>query len=642
VSGGTPPKSMSAPAKLKWLLGRGIPRRLRSSVTRIVNPSRRKHLRGKMDFAAFLAALDRRGAEYVVLREPNGPEHPGEVLLKDEHLPLSDDLVTEWPGGMPIRLFTPSARPGTGYEPPQVNGQRLSPMPLFPVHRAEALIQSGMDAPGNTRLLNPTDAFLARAYRATYLQVEDWAQRSSTDDWVATPSLQRDLERLSNAAAIPLAAKPRPQDLDALLAEHGWRPPVDLLEKVSSWMLWLKDMLPTSGEDLPGVVAVFIRERAVKAGFKDRIINYLTDGGFDPLVCFDLSPEQRRLVETSLRGGNWRIGGFPVDAGPPTTLIIALDLLPIPVPPEVQAEQPLCDNVKIVWAKQAIRDEVNGGKPRKQHYNPVHSTDNSKQAWHVIELLMPDRQQELRDVVERHRRAFESTQAGVDLTRGRRARVELVEHQGTRAIRKTFRPGKERFMAREIAAMSKLSDHCAAVPKLLDFGDDYLVREYVEGAPVEHAWPRPLPLATVRQLADIIRTCVEHGFDPIGLAPTNILVTPSGVRVIDFEFWRECDPKLPPDRSYCLAGLPKNYEGDRPPGDRSLFHPYAKRWVQHTALGVQSFLHDPAWLQRLKRSVHLSRRYAKWAVSSLLRNLRTTVARTARRRMSRRRASSQG
>ena len=588
-----------------------------------------------MDVPAFLAALDRRGAEYALLRAPDETALPAEVLIKDEHLPLSDDLVTEWPTGMAIRLFTPSARPGTGYEPPQVNGQRLSPMPLFPVHRAEALIRAGMDAPAGTHLLNPLDAFLARAYRATYLQVEDWEPGLGSEDWVPTPALANHLQRLASAAGVSLAARPKPQDLDRILSEHGWRPPIDLLEKVSSWMVWLKDTLHSSTVEAPGVLAVFIRERAVKAGLKDRIIGHVAAEGFDPIVSFDLSPEQRRLAESSLRGGNWRIGGFPTDAGPPTTLIIALDLLPVAVPAEVQAEQPLCDNVKIVWAKQAIRNEINGGVPRKRHYNPVHSTDNSNQAWHVVQLLMPEREQELRDSVEQRRRAFQTGNSGIDLTKGRRARVELVDHAGVPAIRKTFRPGKERFLAREVAAMSKLEVRSAAVPRLLEAGADYLVRGYVEGRRVECGGPRPLPLATVRELADLIRTCVANGFDPIGLAPDTVLFTPSGIRVIDFEFWRQSDPALAPQDSYCLAGLPSDYDGDRPRGERWLFDPYRKRWQQHTALDLHSFLYDPAWLQRLKRSAHLTARYASWSAVSAVRSLRSTLARQTRRRLGR-------
>lgn len=611
-----------------------LPRGLRGSVTRMVNPGRHKHLRKGLDFGGFLAALDTRGAEYVILREPTGTAPPPELLIKDEHLPLAEDLVTDWPGGVPIKLFTPSARPGTGYQPPKANGHRLSPMPLFPVHRAERLIETGMA--NGKRVLDATDAFLARAYRAAYLQVEDWRHDAPDGRWAPKPELLRDLRALAGAAGIVLPETIAPCDLDAVLVEHGWRPPVDLLEKVSSWMPWLKAVLGSTAPEPPGLLAAFIRQRAVDAGLKEQIIRHFTDRGFDPLVTFDLSPEQRRLVETSLRGGNWRIGGFPTDAGPPTTLIIAHDLLPVPVSPEVRAEQPLCDDTRIIWAKGAIRKEVNHGKPRRQHYNPVHSSDNSKQAWHVVQLLMPEREQELRDLVEQRRSAFGEAAAGRDLTRGARARVELVEHGGSPAIRKTFRPGAERFMAREVAVMTRLAGVCPAIPKLLETGPGYLVREYVEGSPATHPWPQALPLARVREIAGAVRCCVAHGFDPIGLAPgSNMIFSALGVRFIDFEYWAECDPGTPPERAHCFAGLPQAYEGDRPPGWRWLFKPYPSRWLQHTALDLNSFLYDSAFRQRLKRSSHLAARHLKWGASSCVRQLRSSVARQTRRRLAR-------
>jgi hypothetical protein len=92
-----------------------------------------------------------------------------------------------------------------------------------------------------------------------------------------------------------------------------------------------------------------------------------------------------------------------------------------------------------------------------------------------------------------------------------------------------------------------------------------------------------------------------------------VLLTNSGLKIIDYEFWRRCDPATPPEKSYCLAGLPRDYRGDRPRGVTFLFHPYPTQWFRHTALTLESFLYDSARVQRLKRSVHLAARYARWA-----------------------------
>jgi hypothetical protein len=112
-----------------------------------------------------------------------------------------------------------------------------------------------------------------------------------------------------------------------------------------------------------------------------------------------------------------------------------------------------------------------------------------------------------------------------------------------------------------------------------------------------------------------------HGFDPIGTSPnSNVIFTPFGVRLTNVEFWRECDPGTRLDQCYCLAGLPKAYAGDRPPGQLWLFDPYDSQWFQHTALDLRSFLDDSRLMQRLKRARNLTTRYIKWRARSALRS----------------------
>jgi hypothetical protein len=111
-----------------------------------------------------------------------------------------------------------------------------------------------------------------------------------------------------------------------------------------------------------------------------------------------------------------------------------------------------------------------------------------------------------------------------------------------------------------------------------------------------------LPLPQVRQLAAFVRKAVANGWDPVDLKPrANALYTPGGVRIIDYEFWRRCDPGTRPEDSYCLAGVPVEYEGDRPWGRLFGANPYPEKWKRIIGLDVKSFLYDPAWLQAIKR-----------------------------------------
>jgi Tol biopolymer transport system component len=69
---------------------------------------------------------------------------------------------------------------------------------------------------------------------------------------------------------------------------------------------------------------------------------------------------------------------------------------------------------------------------------------------------------------------------------------------------------------------------------LFDVGPDYLVMEYVEGA----ALRGPLPVADVvrlaGQIADALEHAHSHGIIHRDLKPSNILLTKSGVKVLDF------------------------------------------------------------------------------------------------------------
>jgi len=99
------------------------------------------------------------------------------------------------------------------------------------------------------------------------------------------------------------------------------------------------------------------------------------------------------------------------------------------------------------------------------------------------------------------------------------------------AIKANLRPFSERFEreARAIAAVNH-----PHVCSLFDVGPDYLVMEYVEGE-----WLRgPVPLARALELAEQILDALDaaHGKGIVhrDLKPGNILLTKSGVKVLDF------------------------------------------------------------------------------------------------------------
>jgi serine/threonine protein kinase len=89
----------------------------------------------------------------------------------------------------------------------------------------------------------------------------------------------------------------------------------------------------------------------------------------------------------------------------------------------------------------------------------------------------------------------------------------------------------ERFRNEALAVAALNHPH---VCTLYDVGPDYLVMEYVEGEPVHG----PLPAAEAMRLAGEIADALEHahkqGIVHRDLKPSNILLTKSGVKVLDF------------------------------------------------------------------------------------------------------------
>ena len=89
----------------------------------------------------------------------------------------------------------------------------------------------------------------------------------------------------------------------------------------------------------------------------------------------------------------------------------------------------------------------------------------------------------------------------------------------------------DRFM-REAKTIGSLNH--THICTLHDVGPDYLVLEYVEGAPVKG----PLPLQEVvrlgQQICEALEAAHRKGIVHRDLKPANILVTRSGVKLLDF------------------------------------------------------------------------------------------------------------
>jgi len=99
------------------------------------------------------------------------------------------------------------------------------------------------------------------------------------------------------------------------------------------------------------------------------------------------------------------------------------------------------------------------------------------------------------------------------------------------AIKTSLSPFSERFgrEARAIAAVNH-----PHVCSLYDVGPDYLVMEYVEGEWLHGPVPPAQAIASAEQILDALDAAHQKGIVHRDLKPGNILLTKSGVKVLDF------------------------------------------------------------------------------------------------------------
>jgi Tol biopolymer transport system component/predicted Ser/Thr protein kinase len=97
---------------------------------------------------------------------------------------------------------------------------------------------------------------------------------------------------------------------------------------------------------------------------------------------------------------------------------------------------------------------------------------------------------------------------------------------------KTSEQGFSDRFEREAQAVAALNH--PHICTLYDVGPNYLVMEYVEGAPLEGPMPVTQALRLAIQMADALEAAHRKGIVHRDLKPGNVLVTKSGVKILDF------------------------------------------------------------------------------------------------------------
>jgi serine/threonine-protein kinase len=97
---------------------------------------------------------------------------------------------------------------------------------------------------------------------------------------------------------------------------------------------------------------------------------------------------------------------------------------------------------------------------------------------------------------------------------------------------KTLKAGYRVRFRQEARALAALNH--PHICTLYDIGDDYLVMEYIEGAPISGPMALEEALRLAGEIADALEAAHQRGLLHRDLKPSNILVTKSGAKLLDF------------------------------------------------------------------------------------------------------------
>jgi serine/threonine protein kinase len=124
------------------------------------------------------------------------------------------------------------------------------------------------------------------------------------------------------------------------------------------------------------------------------------------------------------------------------------------------------------------------------------------------------------------------------------------------AIKVSNEQFSERF-EREAHAVAALNH--SNVCTLHDVGPNYLVMEYIEGTPLRGPLPMAQALIYASQICDALDAAHRKGITHRDLKPANILVTKTGVKLLDFGLAKIAQGKNPPsDATLTMALTGKN------------------------------------------------------------------------------------
>ncbi|WP_379317484.1 hypothetical protein [Paenibacillus puldeungensis] len=551
----------------------------------------RRYVKAKLSIDQLFQRMNEDNIRYVILRwfEQLPDIQNGEdidLLVHDEDINKLHYFTKEKVGdAVPCDVYSASGLEGSDY----------AKLPYYPVRIAETILQNRVLWKGKYYVPCQMDLFLSMAYHVVYHKGERSGIPVIGNNKLPTKPLEHNYHQvLKDLAHInDVQVEISLSSLHRYLVDRQWSPGIDTIRKLGLRNKWLKALYPPKTIDQirdGELIVYFVREWAYSRGLTDLIVNTLEKMGLNILLTHRLNETARYRASKKIRGGNWGKGPWKVCGGGPEVLIAAYDLEPIAVPESKRNEYPFVANGHF-FLKEKIRKELMRDIPRESKTNPLHSSDDEQEAWEYIKIACPEMVSHVKKRIQTHMNSYLTREPVLQKLTGNntRGKVEVIEFNGKKVVKKTFKPGRQRFLEREKYAFEVLSKKTSLIPTLLDQGENYIIIPYYDKLIEDQASRVSLLKNHLGELGRFLKLLYDEGLAHMDFHPGNILFTANkGIKIIDFEFLYKYKKKPGTFReSYDIAGIPPDFDGDLPIGIRPDEKKLHDIWMQTSGYGLE-------------------------------------------------------
>ncbi len=544
----------------------------------------RKYIRPDLSIESFFKELNKRKVEYVILRWfENLPKWDSDedidILIRDEDIERILDLFNNKPKGIKTDVYTLKGTKGGGfgnagsYYPPKIGERILKTKKLFK---------------GTFYVPSEKEHFLSLLYHIVYHKSESSGLPLSENELPVYREADHDYTSVirSFSYSKQLENNINLLSLHNFLQKKDFSPEIDTLRKLyikqkSEFLLSAIQSETIQGIEPYDIIVFFVRDWAFENNKVIDIIDTIAENNLEILSYKYLDGDIKDRVAKKVRGGNWSKGPYPVDGGLPQLAVITLDYHP--KQNKDISTHPFVTNSN-VFIKGKIRDKINNEMLMTKWVNSIHSSDDFTEAKDYIDIIDANLYSNIERKLQKRLMLYNTDYKVITTlpSYNTRSKTEVIAYKDNKAVKKTYKYGKKRFLNREIYVYRELSRKNDAIPPLLKKGDSYYIIPYYENVlnTMNISEKKKVLLKYKKDILSFLKFFYEEGYAIIDFNPENIIITPSGeFKVIDFEFLYRYKNK--PGKfidSYDIKGIPKKFDGDLPKGTIAPGVNYKRVW----------------------------------------------------------------